>query len=145
MNISKHGLELIKSFEGFRAVPYKDIAGYPTIGFGHKIVAGEVFGAISSLEATNLLEKDVQWAVTIINSAVMVLINQNEFDALCSFTYNVGAHAFATSTLLKLLNEEDFEGAAKEFLKWDRAGGKVSAGLLARRQKEKVLFEQEPS
>ena len=140
MNISQNGIELIKSFEGFRAVPYKDIAGFLTIGFGHKIVAGEVFGAISSLEATAILHRDVQWAVTIINTAVEVALNQNQFDALCSFTYNVGAHAFATSTLLKLINEEDFAGAAKEFLKWDIAGGKVSASLLARRQKEKALF-----
>jgi len=140
MNISQKGIELIKSFEGFRAVPYKDIAGILTIGFGHKIVAGEVFGAISSLEATAILHRDVQWAVTIINTAVEVTLTQNQFDALCSFTYNVGAHAFATSTLLKLINEDDFAGAAKEFLKWDIAGNKVSASLLARRQKEMELF-----
>jgi len=140
MNISQKGIELIKSFEGFRAVPYKDIAGFLTIGFGHKIVAGEVFGAISSLEATAILHRDVQWAVTIINTAVEVTLAQNQFDALCSFTYNVGAHAFATSTLLKLINEDDFAGAAKEFLKWDIAGNKVSASLLARRQKEMELF-----
>jgi len=140
MNISQKGIELIKSFEGFRAVPYKDIAGFLTIGFGHKIVAGEVFGAISSLEATAILHRDVQWAVTIINTAVEVTLTQNQFDALCSFTYNVGAHAFATSTLLKLINEDDFAGAAKEFLKWDIAGNKVSASLLARRQKEMELF-----
>jgi len=140
MNISQNGIELIKSFEGFRAVPYRDIVGILTIGFGHKIVAGEVFGAISSLEATAILHRDVQWAVTIINTAVQVILTQNQFDALCSFTYNVGAHAFATSTLLKLINEEDFDGAAKEFLKWDMAGKKVIPSLLARRQKEMALF-----
>ena len=72
MNISNNGIELIKKFEGFSAVPYKDVAGYPTIGFGHKIVAGEVFGSIGSMEATSLLMKDVQWAVTIINTACLL-------------------------------------------------------------------------
>ena len=140
MNISKEGLELIKKFEGFKAVPYNDIAGYPTIGFGHKIVAGEVFGALSSVEATSLLEKDCAWAVTIINTAVSVMLEQHQFDALCSFTYNVGAHAFATSTLLKVLNEEKYGEAANEFLKWCHAGGKHSDGLFRRRQNEREFF-----
>jgi lysozyme len=140
MNISNNGIELIKKFEGFSAVPYKDVAGYPTIGFGHKIIAGEVFGSIGSMEATALLEKDVQWAVTVINTAVHVVLNQNQFDALCSFTYNVGAHAFATSTLLKLLNEEKYGEASNEFLKWANAGGKRNESLYRRRQNEREFF-----
>ena len=140
MKISNEGLELIKKFESFSAVPYDDIAGYPTIGFGHKIVAGEVFGSIGSMEATALLEKDCAWAVTIINTAVSVMLEQHQFDALCSFTYNVGAHAFATSTLLKLLNEEKYGEASNEFLKWCHAGGKKSEGLLRRRRNEREYF-----
>ena len=140
MKISNEGLELIKKFEGFSAVPYNDVEGYPTIGFGHKIVAGEVFGALSSVESTSLLEKDCAWAVTIINTAVSVMLEQHQFDALCSFTYNVGAHAFATSTLLKLLNEEKYGEASNEFLKWCHAGGKKSEGLLRRRRNEREYF-----
>jgi len=140
MNISKEGLELIKKFEGYSAVPYKDIAGFATIGFGHKIVQGEVFGTIGSMEATALLKKDVQWAVTAINSAVEVALSQNQFDALVSFTYNVGAHAFATSTLLRKLNEQLYGEASNEFLKWCNAGGKRSEGLFRRRQNEREYF-----
>ena len=140
MNISKEGLELIKKFEGFSAVLYNDVAGYPTIGFGHKIVQGEVFGTIGSMEATSLLQKDVQWAVTAINSAVEVALTQNQFDALVSFTYNVGAHAFDTSTLLKKLNEQLYGEVANEFLKWCNADGKRSEALFRRRQNEREYF-----
>lgn len=140
MKISKEGLNLIKKFEGFSAVPYDDIAGYPTIGYGHKIVAGEVFTSVTEEEAVNLLEKDCTWAVTIINSSVTVMLDQHQFDALCSFTYNVGAHAFATSTLLKRLNEEKYGEAANEFLKWCHAGGKRSEGLFKRRKQEREYF-----
>ena len=140
MNISKEGLELIKKFEGFSAVPYNDVAGYPTIGFGHKILKGELFGTIGSMEATALLEKDAQWAVTAINTAVEVALTQNQFDALVSFTYNVGAHAFSTSTLLKKLNEQLYGEAANEFLRWCTAGTHRNEGLFKRRQQEREYF-----
>ena len=140
MKISKEGLDLIKKFEGFRPNPYNDIAGYPTIGYGHKIVAGEVYEVIEEPEAVALLEKDCSWAVTIINTSVTTILDQHQFDALCSFTYNVGAHTFATSTLLKRINEEKFGEAANEFLKWCYAGGKRSEGLYKRRQSEREYF-----
>ena len=140
MNISQSGLDLIKKFEGFKANSYKDIAGYPTIGYGHKIVQGEVFGTINVTEATALLMKDVQWAVTTINKYVQVQLNQNQFDALVSFTYNVGAHAFATSTMLKLINAGKLGEAANEFSKWSNAGGVKSRGLADRRLNEREYF-----
>lgn len=141
MKISSKGLDLIKEFEGFRAVPYKDAVGLPTIGYGHLIKKGEVFGAISSVEATAILSRDVEDAENSVNKMVNVPINQHQFDALVSFTYNLGGHSLLSSTLLKKLNLKDFEGAAEEFLKWDHAGGKQLPGLTRRRKAEKELFE----
>lgn len=144
MNISQNGIELIKKFEGFSAVPYKDTAGYLTIGFGHKVVNGEVFGSLGSMEATALLMKDIQWAVTTINKAVEVQLTQNQFDALVCFVYNVGAHNFCTSTMLKKINEQLFGEAANEFLKWcnETVNGKEvkNKGLYSRRQNEREYF-----
>ena len=118
MNISKEGIEFLKDREGFRAVPYKDTAGLDTIGFGHKILKGEHFGSIGSMEATSLLLKDLDFPISVITNAVEVHLEQCQFDALCSFVYNVGAHAFGTSTLLKVLNEEKYGEASNELLKW---------------------------
>ena len=142
MKTSENGIELIKKFEGFRATPYKDIAGYPTIGYGHLILKGEVFGAISSMEADRLLRQDVaDKAEKFVNDLVKVPLTQNEFDALVSFTFNLGGMALKGSTLLKLLNAGQKEKVPGEFLKWDIAGGHPSSSLLQRRQKEAELFE----
>ena len=144
MNISQDGITFLKDREGFRAVPYKDSAGLDTIGFGHKILKGEHFGSIGSMEATSLLIKDLDFPISVINNAVEVHLEQCQFDALCSFIYNVGAHAFGTSTLLKVLNEEKYGEAANEFLKWcfDTVNGnKVrNDGIYKRRVLERELF-----
>ena len=144
MNISKDGIEFIKAREGFRAVPYNDTAGNPTIGFGHKVLKGEHFGSIGSLEATSLLLKDLDFPISVINNAVEVHLEQYQFDALCSFVYNAGAHAFGTSTLLKALNEEKYGEAANEILKWcyETKNGTKSRneGLYRRRVAERELF-----
>jgi len=141
MKTSETGIALIKAFEGFSATPYKDVAGLLTIGYGHLILPGEVFGAISSMEADLLMRKDVaEKAERFVNDLVEVPLKQNEFDALVSFTFNVGGANFKKSTLLKVLNEGKKENVPQELLKWDFAGGHQSDAILKRRQKEARLF-----
>lgn len=147
MTLSKQGLDLIKQFEGFRALSYKDTAGRWTTGYGHLIKPGEHLGAISSVQALTYLIQDTQEAVTCVNKLVTVALNQNQFDALVSFTYNLGCKALASSTLLKDINKRDFVAAANEFHKWnhDRVNGKlvVEKGLTNRRNLEAQLFSKE--
>lgn len=141
MNISDAGIELIKKFEGCRLTAYLDSVGILTIGYGHTgslVVKGLV---ISQAEADELLRTDVQIAERCIDAAVTVPLTQAEFDALCSFVFNLGCGAFKGSTLLKKLNASDYDGAGEEFKRWDKAGGEVLAGLTRRRFAEAELFE----
>jgi len=147
LRVSSNGLELLKKFEGFRAIAYKDTAGRLTIGFGHLIKPGEHFTVISSVQGLSLLIQDSQESVDCINKLVTVKLNQNQFDALVSFTYNLGCAALAASTLLKDVNKGDFVAAANEFHKWNhnRVNGKmvVVDGLTNRRNMEAQLFSKE--
>jgi lysozyme len=138
-------LSLIKEFEGLRLHVYSDPAGLPTIGYGHLLRPGEAFpDGISNEQAEQLLMRDVQWAEDAVNKHVSVQLSQYQFDALVSFTFNVGGNAFAGSTLLKLLNSGDYAGAADQLLRWNKAkvNGKLQelAGLSRRRQRERELF-----
>ena len=142
MDISKNGLEFIKLFEGFSAVPYRDVAGLKTVGFGHLIKEGEVFGAISSLEATALLHKDAQEAVDCVNDNVTRPVSQSQFDALCSFVYNIGCTSFKSSTLLRMVNDNRHDAVTGQFRRWTFAGGKASQGLLNRRIAEANLYSR---
>src|SRR5579872_1827793 len=143
MTLSENGLKLIESFEGLRLEVYNDAAGLPTIGYGHLITVGEDFSNGLTLEqAQELLAKDTAIAQEAVNTYVTVPLTQNQFDALCSFVYNVGTNAFKESTLLKLLNKKSYYTAWEEFVKWDHAGGKVVEGLLRRRQAEAALFAE---
>jgi GH24 family phage-related lysozyme (muramidase) len=139
MNISQAGIDLIKSFEGCVLTAYKDVAGVWTIGYGHTsgVREGQV---ITQSDAEVMLKFDVQKYVKAVNENLKITVNQNQFDALVSFTYNCGASALRTSTLLEKLNQKDYVGASKEFDKWVHAGGKVIQGLVNRRSKEKALF-----
>jgi GH24 family phage-related lysozyme (muramidase) len=139
MNISQSGLDLIKSFEGCVLHAYQDVGGVWTIGYGHTggVREGQT---ISQSDADVMLKFDVQKFVKTVNENVKVSLNQNQFDALVSFTYNCGSHALHTSTLLEKLNKSDFVGASNEFDRWVHAGGKVIRGLVNRRAKEKALF-----
>lgn len=139
---SAQGVDFIKMFEGFSAVPYNDSAGYPTIGFGHLIKPGEVFGAVSSVQATALLARDLGTAEWAVNAAVQGTLTQSEFDALVCFTYNLGKGSLDSSTLLKKVNSmapiAEIQG---EWLKWVNAGGVPVKGLKARRLSEVTLYE----
>jgi GH24 family phage-related lysozyme (muramidase) len=147
MGLSRAGAELIARFEGFVTRPYNDAAGHATIGFGHLIHHGPVtaadrahWGTISRGRGLVLLSEDARDAARAVENAVRVPLSQEQFDALVSFVFNVGVGAFGSSTLLRKLNAGDRRGAADEFLRWSRAGGRVLEGLLRRRRAERALF-----
>ena len=141
--VSPNGLDLIRKFEGTRLKPYFDIAGRVTIGTGHLITAGEAtkFAAgITQRQADNLLKHDLLVAENAVARAVKVTLKQGEFDALVSFTFNLGAVRLLASSLRMRLNRGDRQGAAQEFTRWVYAGGRRVSGLMARRMAEKALF-----
>lgn len=139
-------IHFIARLEKFRPSVYLDQAGKPTIGYGHLIQPGESFpNGITKEEAEQLLAKDVRTAEQAIRDKVTVPLTQNQFDALTSLVYNIGAGNFQNSTLLQLLNQGDYESAADQFLVWDKIRdqyGKlvVSEGLLNRRDDEYDIF-----
>lgn len=138
-HISDAGICLIRQFEGCRLEAYRCAAGVPTIGYGH--TAGVAMGMkITQAEAERYLREDVRSFEHAVNRALTRPVSQNQFDALVSFAYNLGAGALRGSTLLKLLNAGDINGAADEFPKWNKAAGKVLEGLTKRRMKERQLF-----
>ena len=143
MNISDVGLDLIKLHEGCKLVAYPDpgSGGDPwTIGYGHtgsNIVPGL---HISQEQADDYLRRDLAWVEKCINNSVKVDLTQGEFDALCSFVYNLGCSALGKSTLLAKLNAGDSDGAAQEFGRWTKAGGRVLQGLVVRRKAEMDVF-----
>jgi lysozyme len=147
MGLSRAGAELIARFEGFVPRPYNDAAGHATIGFGHLIHHGPVtaadrahWGTISRERGLVLLSEDARGAAQAVEQHVRVPLSREQFDALVSFVFNVGTGAFGSSTLLRKLNAGDRHGAADEFLRWSRAGGRVLPGLLSRRRAERALF-----
>jgi lysozyme len=141
MQLSDDGLDLIKKSEGFRDRVYLDVAGFPTIGYGHLIKPHESFPkAITEAQATAILSNDVQDAEQSVARLVKVALAQGQFDALVDFCFNLGAGRLAGSTLLRELNLGDYQAAARQFLAWDHAGGAVVAGLKARREAELKLW-----
>lgn len=145
MKTAKRGIDLIKEFEGFRAKPYRDAVGIPTIGYGNTYYedgrAVKLTDAvISTARGEELLKSVLTRYEAAVNRYVQVPINQNQFDALVSFAYNVGNENLRKSTLMKLLNARKYSLAAEQFSRWNRAGGKVLPGLVRRRAREKALF-----
>ncbi|MGA8111866.1 MAG: lysozyme [Acidobacteriaceae bacterium] len=142
LTYGRDGLNLTEQFEGCRLTAYQDQVGVWTIGYGHtgpEVVAGLT---ITQAQAETCLAADVQSAAACVNRLVAVQLNQQEFDALVDFVFNLGQGA---STLLRLLNAGSFAAAAGQFAQWDRAGGAVVAGLLRRRQVETALFQEDSS
>lgn len=139
---SQNGLALTQKFEGLRLTAYQDQVGIWTIGYGHTGKDVHPKLTITQEQANNLLMQDVASAVAAVNRLVTVVFNQNGFDALVDFAFNLGNNALSGSTLLRKLNAGDFAGAADEFPKWCHAGGKLVPGLLRRRQAEQRLFQQ---
>ena len=139
MKTSDVGIELIKKYEGYVLKAYKCPSGVWTIGYGH--TNGVKSGMqITKAQALDYLKQDLSTFEKAVTNYVKVPLNQNQFDALVSFSFNCGAGALKTSTLLQKLNSSDYNGAANEFLKWNKSNGKVLNGLVKRREEEKELF-----
>ena len=143
LKTSEVGKDLIRSFEGFRAIAYICPAGVPTIGYGTTKINGksvQLGMKITTQEADVFLEADLQQFEDAVRSNVLTKLTQNQFDALISFVYNVGITNFVKSTLLKKLNANKFDEAADEFLRWNKSKKKVLPGLTRRRNAERDLF-----
>lgn len=139
MRTSQNGVSLIKAFEGLRLQSYQDSVGVWTIGYGatRGITAGM---KITNEQAERMLVNDIGRFEPEIERLLKVTVNQCQWDALVSFTYNLGAYNLGSSTLLKLINAGDYAGAADQFPRWNMAGGKVLAGLTKRRSAERAMF-----
>ncbi|HDS4423431.1 TPA: lysozyme [Enterobacter cloacae] len=144
MQTSEKGIALIKEFEGCRLTAYQDSVGVWTIGYGWtQPVDGKPIRAgmtIKQETAERLLKTGLVSYESDVSRLVKVGLTQGQFDALVSFTYNLGARSLSTSTLLRKLNAGDYAGAANEFQRWNKAGGKVLTGLTRRREAERALF-----
>jgi len=147
MQTNDAGVALIKKFEGLRLDAYADPAhgwAVPTIGYGHTAAAGAPTVTrgmkITEAEAEAILRRDLGQYERAVTEAVTVPLTGNQFGALVGFTFNLGAGDLRGSTLLRKLNAGDYSGAADEFARWNKAGGKVLAGLTRRRAAERELF-----
>ncbi|WP_395263293.1 lysozyme [Enterobacter hormaechei subsp. xiangfangensis] len=144
MQTSEKGIALIKEFEGCKLTAYQDSVGVWTIGYGWtQPVDGKPIRAgmtIKQETAERLLKTGLVSYESDVSRLVKVGLTQGQFDALVSFTYNLGSRSLSTSTLLRKLNAGDYAGASDEFLRWNKAGGKVLNGLTRRREAERALF-----
>lgn len=143
--INKATLDLVKEFEGLRLKAYKDAVGVWTIGYGITAAAGlgivpKAGMSITEDEAESLLLKGLEKFAGSIRPKITAPINDNEFGAFLSLAYNIGPGAFAKSSALRKFNAGDKVGAADAILLWNKAGGKVLAGLKRRREAERALF-----
>ncbi len=141
MKPSQACIDFVKSFEGFKEKAYLCPAGVWTIGYGttEHVQAGD---EVTEPEACELLAKDLQESADAVDDLVDVELTQGQYDALCSFIYNLGRGAFANSTLLKLINQgKSAKECGPQFDKWVRAGGVVLSGLSRRRAAERRMFE----
>lgn len=139
MKTGNKGIELIKHFEGCELEAYKCPAGVWTIGYGH--IKGVKEGMkITEMQAEEMLKSELHEYEGYINDYVTVPLNQNQFDAMVSWVYNLGGGNLRASTLLKVLNAGEYDGVPAQMLRWNKAGGKVLEGLTRRRQAEADLF-----
>ncbi len=142
MQISAAGLGLLMRSEGFRSRSYLDIAGFPTIGYGHRLQPPESFPhGVTEEQARVLLESDVNCAENAVMRFVTVPLSQGQFDALVDFVFNLGSARLRNSTLLSELNEGRYDDAGRQLLLWDHAGTEEIAALKARRQAEYALWK----
>ena len=127
----------LKSLQGSKG-------GVQTIGYGHTLGVGAGDNCLES-QADQWLRNDILGAEDAVNKLVTVPLNQNQFDALVDFTFNLGITSLKSSTLLKLLNQGAYTGASNQILAWDHVNGVVNPGLTRRRIAEKALFDKEPT
>ena len=140
MKISAEGLALIKKFEGCELEAYQDAVGVWTIGYGH--IKGVKEGmTITKQQAEEMLLEELVEYENYVLEAVNHQLDQCMFDALVSWTYNLGPSNLNSSTMLKVLNAGDYDGVPEQIKRWNKAGGKVLQGLVRRREAEALLFE----
>lgn len=136
MQLSENGVSFIKGFEEFRAQVYNDVAGNPTVGYGHLLKPGESFpDGISEPDAAQLLLSDAQPVVDALNRLVPADCTQNQFDACCDFGYNCGIGSLET------MLAHGWDQVPIQIPRWTKAGGKDIPGLVRRRQAEVDLFQ----
>jgi lysozyme len=140
MNISNEGISLIKKFEGCELESYQDSVGVWTIGYGHTKNIKEGM-TISKEQADNMLLNELDEYCEYVEKAVDVTLKQCEFDALVAWTYNLGPTNLNKSTMLKKLNNKEYQDVPHEIKRWNKAGGKVLQGLVRRREAESLLFQ----
>ena len=143
ITIPKQAIELIQKYEGLKLSSYLCPANVWTIGYGTTRIKGKAVTSgmtCTEQQAEEYLRDDLQVFAQAVKQLVKVPLNDNQFSALLSFTYNLGVGALEKSTLLKKLNEGSYGAAQAEFLKWIRAGGKILPGLVRRRGEEAELF-----
>ncbi|MCX5781145.1 MAG: lysozyme [Elusimicrobia bacterium] len=155
MEISKNGLDLIRKWEGQATHLYYDAAGFPTIGIGHLLTKSEgasgkiiinyetvrIRDGLSDKQCLQLLMQDLKEVEDAVNLYIFAELNQNQYDTLVSFAFNVGVYAFKESTLLKLLNQLQYDQAPAQLRRWIRSGGQIINGLITRRENEIKLWE----
>ena len=139
MKISSNGIDLIKHYEGCETEAYLCPANVWTIGYGHikGVKEGDV---ITEQQAHDMLVEELEEYEGYVNTKVTVDLNQDQFDALVSWVYNLGSGNFTGSTLLKVLNSGDYAGVPEQILRWNKANGQVLEGLSRRRESEAELF-----
>lgn len=143
MQISQEGIDLIKEFEGCYLEQYYCPRGVSTIGIGTTRIDGQPVPeglVITEAQAEDYLHRDLSYFERAVEKLVTIPLEQCQFDALVSWCYNLGEGNLEKSTLLRKLNQGDIQGAAAEFPKWNRSGGKVLDGLTRRRLAEQALF-----
>lgn len=154
MQMSENGKNLLSVWEGLDLNVYRDVAGLATIGVGHlltkdELSSGKIYirgvpvnygNGLTREQVLDLLGQDLDKFEQAVAASVRVPVNQNQFDALVSFSFNVGAEAFKNSTLLKLLNQGKYQEVPTQLLRWVYAGGQVARGLYNRREKEIALW-----
>lgn len=152
--MSDNGRALLTQWEGKENRVYRDSAGLPTIGVGHLLTRDEISSGkilidgmpvkygngLADQQIDKLLEQDLAWAESAVNTYIDVELNQNQFDALVSFTFNIGKQAFHSSTLRRVLNQGRYDLVPEQLARWNRAGGNVIQGLIKRRKHEIDLF-----
>jgi lysozyme len=144
-HINASGLHIIKQFEGWSATPYRCPANIPTQGWGFtRLLNGSKVKmdspALSKEEAEVILKHELNHFERGVRRLVNVKLNHNQFSSLVSFSFNLGLGNLQNSTLRMKLNRDDYDGAADEFPKWRKAGGRILKGLVRRRAAERSLF-----
>ena len=142
-HITSNGLQLIKRFEGFSPTIYLDVAGLKTIGYGHLIKPHEIDAfkvGITETKAEELLKEDIAVAENAVARLIKVPLTDNQFDALVSFTFNLGAGALQRSTLCTKLNRSEYWLVPEEMVRYVYVGGRKIPGLIMRRMAEVQLY-----